>query len=62
MTWYVLWMKNSGETVWQNMSTAGAASMAAYSGMSYMSHMQKMEAAQAKEDERMGIPPEVTPL
>ena len=24
-----------------------------------MSHMQKMEAAQAKEDERMGIPPEV---
>ena len=36
--------------------------MAAYSGMSYMTHMQKMEAAQAKEDERMGIPPEVTPL
>ena len=30
-----------------------------YSGMSYMTHMQKMEAAQAKEDERMGIPPEV---
>jgi len=25
-----IWMKNSGETVWQNMSTAGAASMAAY--------------------------------
>ena len=24
-----------------------------------MTHMQKMEAAQAKEDERMGIPPEV---
>jgi hypothetical protein len=54
-----VYIKNSGENVWQNMSMAGTASMAAYSMMNFVSHQQKMEAAQAKDDERNGIPPEV---